>query len=166
MDKRFNKKAEAYVLKYKNDLVEKIKEHNLDNEQMNKLLEYIYEYPRLTFDKEDFVKRKRVKNTIPTENRCSAKRACGQQCTRRKREGSEFCGTHFKNAPHGFMSDKEENSKKNIEVFTEDIKGIIYYIDNNSNVYKMEDVLEGKENPEIIAKYEKSNNVCSIIEFY
>ena len=30
----------------------------------------------------------------------------------------------------------------------------------------MEDVLEGKENPEIIAKYEKSNNVCSIIEFY
>ena len=36
MDKRFNKKAEAYVLKYKNDLVEKIKEHNLDNEQIKK----------------------------------------------------------------------------------------------------------------------------------
>ena len=50
---------------------------------------------------QDFVKRKRVKNTIPTENRCSAKRACGQQCTRRKKGESCFCGTHIKGIPHG-----------------------------------------------------------------
>lgn len=166
MEKRFNKKAETYVLNYKNEIVDRLKEISQSNEKINDIIEYIYEYPRLTFEKEDFVKRKRVKNTIPSTNRCSAKRACGEQCTRRKREGSEFCGTHYKSAPHGFMSDKEELSKKNVEIFTEEIMGIIYWVDSNYNVYKMEDIQKGIENPKIIAKYEKKNNISSIVEFY
>ena len=40
--------------------------------------------------------------------------------------------------------------------------GIVYYIDNYKNVYKTEDVLSEKENPEIIAKYEVNNGNYTI----
>ena len=147
MEKRFNKKAETYVLNYKNEIVDRLKEISQSNEKINDIIEYIYEYPRLTFEKEDFVKRKRVKNTIPSTNRCSAKRACGEQCTRRKREGSEFCGTHYKSAPHGFMSDKEELSKKNgrpnvIIANTIKGKGISFMEDDNNWHYRSPNRLE------------------------
>ena len=39
-----------------------------------------------------------------------------------------------------------------MEVSAEDIHGIIYYIDSFNNVYHTEDILEGKDNPRIIAK--------------
>jgi hypothetical protein len=41
----------------------------------------------------------------------------------------------------------------------------VYYIDTIGNVYKTEDVMEGKENPQIIAKYEKINEKYTIPEF-
>ena len=66
MDKKFNKKAEKYITDLKCEICDKIKK--MDNTDINKVIEFIYEYPRLTFDKEDFVKRKRLKNSIPSEN--------------------------------------------------------------------------------------------------
>jgi hypothetical protein len=51
------------------------------------------------------------------------------------------------------------------QVFAEDINGIVYYIDNISNVYKTEDILQEKQNPEIIAQYVKDNGRYSIPEF-
>lgn len=160
MDKRINKKTEVYISDFKNKICEIIKE----NEDANKIIEYIYEYPRLIFNNDDFVKRKRLKNKIPDINRCSAKRANGEQCTRRKKENCDFCGTHFKNAPHGLIT--SENSKnKTIEIYTQNIKGIIYYIDNFNNVYAMNDVLQNKKEPKKIAKYENNNNNYSI-SFY
>ena len=67
-----------------------------------------------------------------------------------KKAGEKFCGTHIKGTPHGEITAGEQvvDTTVKIEVWAQDIKGIIYYIDNNSNVYKMEDVLEGKENPD------------------
>ena len=44
---------------------------------------------------------------------------------------------------------------KQIEIFAEDVLGIIYYFDKQNNVYKITDILEGKENPTIIGKYTK-----------
>jgi hypothetical protein len=160
MDKRINKKTEVYISEFKNKICQIIKE----NEDTNKIIEFIYEYPRLTFNNDDFIKRKRLKNKIPDVNRCSAKRANGEQCTRRKKDNCDFCGTHFKNAPHGLIT--SENSKnKTIEIYTQDIKGIIYYIDNFNNVYAMNDVLQNKKEPRKIATYEKKNNNYSI-SFY
>jgi hypothetical protein len=52
-----------------------------------------------------------------------------------------------------------------VEVFAEDIGGIVYYIDNANNVYKTEDVLEEKTNPAIIATYVKTESGYSIPEF-
>jgi hypothetical protein len=49
-----------------------------------------------------------------------------------------------------------------VEVFAEEIFGIVYYIDKFNNVYKTEDIVEGKQNPQIIAKYVKNNNRYTI----
>ena len=105
MDKRLNKKSELYVTQFKDDLRTKITGLCFDEKsKVNELIEYVYEYERLNFVKDDFVKRKRVKNSIPDLNRCNAKRANGEQCTRRRKEQCEFCGTHFKGAPHGLIT--------------------------------------------------------------
>lgn len=118
----------------------------------------------------DLHKRKRVKNSIPKFDRCSACRANGEQCTRRRKDTFDFCGTHTKGTPHGIVEingllPSTTNTQK-IEVWTADIKGILYYIDNFNNVYQTEDIVENKVNPSIIAKYVKDEyNVFSIPEF-
>jgi hypothetical protein len=165
MEKRVNTKLENFLLHLKEDIRAKISElyPKEKPKEINELMEYVYEYERITFDKDDFVKRKRVKNSIPSNNRCCAKRANGEQCTRRRREDSDFCGTHYKGAPHGLMSDQAVvTNTKQVEVFAEDISGIIYYFDKQGNVYKITDILEGKENPEIIGKYTKVGTNYSI----
>lgn len=168
MEKRLNKKIENYVVSFKDDTRQKIISLDFENKQkINELLEYIYDYDRLILSKEDFIKRKRIKNTIPTSNRCNAKRANGEQCTRRRKKDCEFCGTHSKGIPNGSFDLNEINNinnTKKIEVFAEEIKGIVYYIDNYMNVYKTEDILKGKENPTIVAKYVKTDNIYTIPE--
>ena len=160
MDKRLNKKSELYVTQFKDDLRTKITGLCFDEKsKVNELIEYVYEYERLNFVKDDFVKRKRVKNSIPDLNRCNAKRANGEQCTRRRKEQCEFCGTHFKGAPHGLITSGAnpiDTNKHSLEVLAEDVNGIIYYVDKYTNVYNMEDILGQKENPRIIGNYNKS----------
>ena len=48
---------------------------------------------------------------------------------------------------------------------SKEILGIIYYIDNNNNVYQAEDIVSNKINPKIIAKYVKEGLIYSIPEF-
>lgn len=130
---------------------------NSINEELMSLLQQIYDYENIALVKEDFAKRKRVKNVVPFFDRCVACRANGEQCTRRKKEGSEFCGTHIKGTPHGVIKEHNtsENVEKKISIWVCDIKGIMYYLDNNNNVYDSEEVMLNKKNPKIIAKYEK-----------
>lgn len=157
-----------YVSAFKDDIRDKIIQLQFaDKPKINDLLEYIYEYNRLTLQKDDFIKRKRLKNAIPLLNRCNAKRANGEQCTRRRRADCEFCGTHYKGTPHGSVSEETPPVVQNqrMEVIAEDICGIVYYIDKYSNVYYTEDVLKGNENPRIIAKYEKRGDRYTIPEF-
>lgn len=144
---------------------------NSINEELMSLLQQIYDYENISLVKEDFAKRKRVKNVVPFFDRCVACRANGEQCTRRKKEGSDFCGTHIKGTPHGVI--KEHNSSESVEkkisIWVCDIKGIMYYLDNNNNVYDSEEVMLNKKNPKIIAKYEKKmvdgESVYSIPQF-
>ena len=129
---------------------------NTNDDKLSKLVKYIYDYERLSLSKEDFMKRKRVKNPVNLSDRCCAKRANGEQCTRRRRdETTEYCGTHLKGTPHGICDASEEPKQlgQQIEVFTQEIQGIIYYIDKSQNVYQAEDIIQGKKNAKIIAKY-------------
>ena len=169
MERRLNKKAETYISTFKDNIREKATELGLlkDLPHSNALLQYIYDYDRLTFDKEDFQKRKRVKNFVPHFDRCTAKRASCEQCTRRKKEGHEFCGTHIKGTPHGVVDAQNESkvTTQKVEVWVQEIQGIVYYIDKTNNVYQAEDIMLNKVNPKIIAKYVKNGESYSIPEF-
>ena len=168
MEKRLNKKLEVWISGFKDNIREKANQIGISkNDQTNQLIQYIYDHDRLTFGKEDFQKRKRVKNVVPFFDRCCAKRASNEQCTRRKKEGIEYCGTHMKGTPHGIIDGQNENkpNTQKIEVWAQDIQGIVYYIDKAYNVYQAEDIVINKLNPKIIAKYVKNGDVYSIPEF-
>jgi len=168
MEKRLNKKTEMYVTTFKDNIREKAKQMGiLSQPEVNNLIQYIYDYDRLSFTKEDFQKRKRVKNIVPIFDRCCAKKSSNEQCTRRKKDESEYCGTHMKGTPHGIIDTQNEVkiSTQKIEVWVQDIQGIVYYIDGNNNVYKPEDIIVNKLNPKIIAKYIKNGEQYSIPEF-
>jgi len=169
MERRINKKIENYISDFKDKVKERASEMGLTTDpNLSKLVQYIYDYDRLALTKEDFMKRKRVKNIVHLSDRCCAKRASGEQCTRRRKDTTtNYCGTHLKGLPHG-ICDFEEDSKpqgQKIEVWLQDIQGIVYYIDKNYNVYQPEDIMIGKNNPKVIAKYIKVGDIYSIPEF-
>jgi hypothetical protein len=169
MEKRINKKIEAYISEFKDNVRDKATGLGLSNDdKLTQLVQYIYDYERLSLNKEDFMKRKRVKNVVHLADRCCAKRASGEQCTRRKKDHvTPYCGTHLKGTPHGTYDVGEQNlpQGQKIEVWAQDIQGIIYYIDKNNNVYQAEDIMHGKNNPKIIAKYIKSGENYTIPQF-
>jgi hypothetical protein len=76
-------------------------------------------------------------------DRCVAKRANDEQCTRRKKKGHEYCGTHSKNSPNGEVEVVTTGLRKK-EVWAEDINGIVRYVDVDGKSYNVEDVLSGK----------------------
>ena len=168
MEKRLNKKAEEYVTTFKNNIKNKVESLGMNaSNEMGDLLTFIYDYERLAFEKEDFSKRKRVKNIVPFFDRCCAKRASNEQCTRRKKDGCEYCGTHVKGTPHGIIdsqTDSAPNTQK-VDVWAQEIMGIIYYLDKSGNVYQAEDIVSNKTNPKIIAKYVKNGDSYTIPEF-
>lgn len=116
-----------------------------------------------SLDMSDIIKKKRTKNVVPMDDRCTAKCADNEQCTRKKKAGNDVCGTHRKGIPHGVITEKQPVSLKKSEVWTQDINGIMYYIDANENIYKTEDVLKNKTNPSIYAKWKKDGDVYSIV---
>jgi hypothetical protein len=167
MEKRINKKFEAYFSEFKDNIKDKASSTGLlDDPKLSTLVQYIFDYERFCLTKEDFMKRRRVKNVVHMTDRCCAKKANGERCTRRRKD-TEFCGTHLKERPHGMCTNDGEKklTGQQIEVWAQDIKGIVYYIDKTGNVYQAEDVIQGKTNPKIIAKYVKTNDVYSIPEF-
>jgi hypothetical protein len=168
MERRLNKKIETYLTEFKESVREKATSLGITNEEKNiQLLQHIFDYERLAFQKDDFQKRKRVKNVVPFFDRCCAKRANNEQCTRRKKDGCEFCGTHSKGTPHGIVDsqDDEKPTTQKVEVWAQDIQGIIYYIDKFCNVYQAEDIVVNKQNPAVIAKYVKNGDIFTIPEF-
>ena len=169
MEKRVNVKVESYVNDIKTNICNKITQLGFENrEKMNELLQFVYDYDRLSLIKEDFIKRKRIKNAIPVTNRCNAMRANNEQCTRKKKKDCDFCGTHLKGYPNGIVNaqnNNNNNNKTSVEIWKQEIKGILYYIDDNKNVYSMNDIMSNKENPRVIALYDKNGEDYSIPSF-
>jgi hypothetical protein len=168
MEKRLNNKFEAYITEFKNDIRDKIKQLKFtETDKSADLVGFVYDYARLVFEKEDVCKRKRIKNAVPVVNRCIAKRASGEQCTRRRMDDHEFCGTHVKGTPHGLMCQAGvcEPTKRKVDVTAHEICGIVYYIDDYNNVYSTEDIMSEKENPRVIARYENHYGRYTIPDF-
>tara|TARA_B100001093_G_C26854569_1_gene1026787 strand:+ start:2425 stop:2946 length:522 start_codon:yes stop_codon:yes gene_type:complete len=163
MENRITKKVDTHLTEFKNEV--KLWFDNNDCDICGKynksdFLKFIFDFDGISLSKDDFQKRKRVKNSVPIQIRCCAKRANGEQCTRRKKDDSDFCGTHIKGRPYGKIECTlcETPLVKKIDIWVEDIKGINYYIDEHGNVYNHEDVLSNKKNPYVIANYERDRD--------
>ena len=168
MERRINKKIESYITDLKDSVRAKAEQLGLANDSnLSQLVQYVYDYDRLVLGKEDFLKRKRVKNVVHLSDRCCAKRASGEQCTRRKKTDCEYCGTHMKGTPHGICDNDDDDKPvgQKVEVWAQEIHGIIYYIDKTCNVYQVEDIIANKVNPKVIAKYVKTGEKYAIPEF-
>lgn len=167
-ENKLNASTKHHFDNFKNILLEQIEKQT----PYSAIMEFVksYEFPVLV--EEDYSKKRRVKNPIPFHEKCTAKAANGDQCSRRKKKGHEFCGTHNKARPHGIITPPqgdEENEgenvvKKEIEVWLEDINGIMYWINDVGTVYHPDDIRTNIENPRIIAHYEK--NVVDGEEIY
>ena len=168
--------AVAAVSNEKHDAGDKDKDQQTQNQQVDglfkQIISFVYDYEKLKLTKEDFMKRKRVKNIVPAQHRCHAKRANGEQCTRKKKTGCDYCGTHTKGVPNSIMDDAAnvsssamKVSQQKVNVWVQNIKGIEYFIDAKNNVYKHEDVIENTANPQIIAKCSKDEVGMYSIEF-
>jgi hypothetical protein len=181
MEKNLNKKVQEYQLGFKNDIKKWLEDtktsiltNNSNDNKTSEFLKFVFDYTSFELTKSDFQKRKRAKNIIPQQEKCIAKRANGVQCTRRRKQSDVLmCGTHLKGTPHGVCSDNDTHNtndtnvnyaQKNIlqttkvEIWIQEIKGINYYIDNVNNVYRTEDIISNKQNPDIIAKWKLNGN--------
>jgi hypothetical protein len=161
MENKINSKLDKYQLNFKNAIKEWMQENNgtvvcADQDKTNEFLQFVYDYSKMSINKEDLQKRTRVKNVVPHCDLCTAKIANGEQCTRRRQgEESSFCGTHIKGQPYGIETkvDTTKQQTKKVEIWVQEIKGINYYIDSSNNVYKAEDIISNIQNPAVIAKW-------------
>lgn len=162
MENKINSKIDNYQLNFKNAIKEWMKENNtvvLCNgaDKTSEFLQFIYDYSKMSINKEDLQKRTRVKNVVPHCDLCKAKIANGVQCTRRKQsDDTPYCGTHIKGQPYGIETNVEnpkQQQTKKIDIWVQEIKGINYYIDSLNNVYKPEDIISNITNPSVIAKW-------------
>lgn len=165
MEKRINKRIEQHQLDFKNSIKTFIDNNNCNlcsgdkSDLTSNFLRFIFDFDNLVLTKDDFKKRKRVKNQVPQYERCTAKRANGEQCTRRRKDAACFCGTHIKGTPHGVVdSGGETKTVTKIEVWVQEIKGINYYIDDSNNVYLPEDILQNSTSPRKIGKWNLTKN--------
>ena len=159
MEQRIVRKVNDHLIDFKSDIGEWIKRYNCsvkrdEDDVTSAFLQYVYSYNNPNFTEDDFQKRKRTTATIPPNERCIAKRSNNEQCSRRRKEGGCYCGTHAKGTPRGVVCQlaAEETSRK-VEIRTIEINGIYYYVDNENKVYSPEDIVAGFSSPRVIGKY-------------
>jgi hypothetical protein len=164
MEKKIKEKFSECLNTFRADVEKKIEGSDIPEDSKKDLLEYISSIGKFDVDN-IFLKKKRTHATFPNTLRCISKRSDGEQCSRRKREGCEYCGTHSKGSPYGTFNTDVTTSVTKMEVWAQEIGGIHYYLDNGNNVYNTEDIINNKVNPRVIAKYEKNGDIYSIPAF-
>lgn len=121
MEKLVISHTDQYLTKFKTDFQRKAIELSFtEKDKLSELLEYIFEYEKISFEGV-FVKKTKstaasnttttpsqltkmggaendssivAKNAFSDEERCTAMRKQGDRCTRKKLKGSMYCGTH------------------------------------------------------------------------
>ena len=145
--RRTNELITTYFRDMKTALCNRIQTLNLATDpNVASVVQFVCDYPPLVLGDADAPKR-RATTCKSSSERCVALRAAGEQCSRRRREGELFCGTHAKGAPHVFEPHGEDVP---LVVWVREIQGIPHYIDNMGNVYCTEDVINGVTHPRIV----------------
>jgi hypothetical protein len=158
MEKKIRAKTNAYILDFKNAINTYIHDNKYiisdatGKDCTNTTLEFIYDFKGLDLSKDDFQKRKRTKNVIPNYERCCALRLNSERCTRKKKDGEEFCGTHLKGKPYGVIEETQAVEKNKVAIWVEEIAGIHQYVDEEGNIYATDDILQSVKHPRIIGK--------------
>lgn len=168
MENKINKKINEFIENMKKNIKNKVIEtfneitlENLNNKKIE-ILKYIENNDILVLENSDFKKRKRSKNIVPQFERCLANRANGLQCTRRKKKEHKFCGTHLKSQPYGITSNEETvevDKYKKITIYSQEINGIMYYIDDFGNIYDPYDIMNNDKSPKVVKKYELRKHI-------
>ena len=77
-----------------------------------------------------------------------------KQCSRRSKDGHSFCGTHLTNQPYGIVSENDMYSNlESVQVWCQDVRGIIYHLDADNNVYHTYDVTQKVMDPRIVGRW-------------
>ena len=160
MERNIKKKINNYTNDFKLNLQKWLQDNNATifvNQETKTydFIQYMNDFPNLELEKEDFQKRKRIKNNVPDYNRCIALKFNGERCSRKQKTNETcFCGTHMKGAPYGTIEKESQVPKKQkVQLWLEEINGISRYIDKNFNVYSSEDIINASQSPRIIGKY-------------
>lgn len=170
MEKEDNTKA--LNLHYKNIINSICKEHNLNFEKIVQK----YKLFSTNFAKKDSPKIKRKRNKIPDKIRCLGRKQCGEQCTRKRKNNQEFCGSHQKGLPYGRIDDgidykpkekgKRGRKKKNpsledlsynndyVATWKDPELGDQYLIDSDNIVYT-----NNPENPRIVGRKNEKGQI-------
>jgi hypothetical protein len=148
------------INKYINDYISEMVFSFNDKKITEKISKYVLSNPpkyNLPETLQIVQKKKRNKVIVPDAERCMAKRATGERCTRRHKEHSQYCGTHHETRPHGEIQPDGENMAltKKLIVNAVSVDGIIYYIDDVGNVYNTVDILKDSSSPTIIGSYKR-----------
>ena len=98
------------------------------------------------------ISEKKKKKITPCNNdiQCMGRKQDGKQCTRRRKEGSDYCGKHINCQKYGRIDDNN-NDKMNDELLRTvliNIDNKEYLIDNNKNLFTFH-----LESPEYIGKF-------------
>lgn len=139
MERQINDAIRDYMIGFKSEIIQKRKTLDIDSFNV-----FVAEKEPLKLCLQDF----QAPSKIPHSNRCLANRTNGEQCTRKRQQGKNYCGTHSKTNE---TTAEQPAPNLHVEVYLENFDGIFYYIDKVGNVYKTEDIQ--KENICPFAKY-------------
>lgn len=96
MENQINKKLEQFQVSFKDSIKDWITTRNISmvdpsssNNYTSDFLKFVYDFNSMKLKEDDLKKRKRIKNIVPHHDLCIAKRASGEQCTRRRKTDEE-----------------------------------------------------------------------------
>ena len=82
MENRITKKVDTHLFEFKNEVKIWFDKNECDisgKHTKSDFLKFIFDFNGISLSKDDFQKRKRIKNSVPIQIRCCAKRANGEQ---------------------------------------------------------------------------------------
>lgn len=129
----------ASIEQIMNSFINNISEkYDIDKKDLESLIPMVYE--------------KKKKKAIPCNNnqQCLGRKQDGKQCTRKRKEGCDFCGKHINNQKYGRVDDNN-NEKLNTELLRTiliNIENTDYLMDDDKNLFTFH-----PEAPEYIGKY-------------
>ena len=127
--------------------------HNLNRKELEH-----YKDAEVPKDKYSLIPNTRTNKT----GLCLAKKQDGQQCTRRCRDGSNFCGKHIKSHKFGCITDDTDEQYDTIQMKPDLYQGEKVLVDSDGIVYKYVD--GEQDSVEIIGKKSASGHIVLIGE--